>query len=235
MRVLLAGTPFWVFVGLESSPPCRWHSGASTRIRCTRDPLPRCPALTHGQSSCDRRLLVVPFSACSELYYWLASSCAHFGLGNGSSGNWSLIRQLEKGLRKLVTTGGWQAASRQDLEPPAQLFPYFRHMPQPVSQVRSKSEALNSFSPLASPAGTPCRKRSLGTGMLCSVRPLQSTTDLQSMVTVGGGGGPWGGVGGDLVGGGTYLIPRTTTLKGGWGGGPPPPPTPTLILGFRTC
>ena len=50
--------------------------------------------------------------------------------------------QLEKGLRKLVTTGGWHAASRQDLEPPAQLFPYFRHMPQPVSQVRSKTPKL---------------------------------------------------------------------------------------------
>ena len=49
---------------------------------------------------------------------------------------------LEKGLRKLVTTGGWHAASRQDLEPPAQLFPYFRHMPQPVSQVRSKTPKL---------------------------------------------------------------------------------------------
>ena len=30
---------------------------------------------------------------------------------------------LEKGLRKLVTAGGWHAASWQDLEPPAQLFP----------------------------------------------------------------------------------------------------------------
>ena len=101
-------------------------------------------------------------------------------------------------------------------------FSVFRHMLQ----------ALNSFSPLASPAGTRCRKRSLGTGTLCSVRPLQSTTDLQSMVTVGGGGGPWGGVGGDLVGGGgggpeggrggappPYLIPHATTLKEGGGGG----------------
>ena len=63
--------------------------------------------------------------------------------------------------------------------------------------LNSKSEALNSFSPLASPAGTPCRKRSLGTGEE-----------------------PWGGVGGDLVGGGGGP-------EGGRGGPPPPLPYPT--------
>ena len=44
--------------------------------------------------------------------------------------------QLEKGLRKLVTAGGWHAASRQDLEPQLSCPCTDHHYPAPCAALR---------------------------------------------------------------------------------------------------